>query len=146
MENLIYEINAVSTYIESFKTVSTGYLSFFSEKASIEKEYGNKSQVDYIDWFCEFAKQVFVKLKDTGSFVIDLGGAYQKGEPAYSLYQFKTLIKLCDDIGFHLAQPFYWHNPSALPAPIEWVNKRKLRAKTSGEEVRRRFLPPFPRA
>ena len=30
-----------------------------------------------------------------------------------------------------LAQPFYWHNPSALPAPIEWVNKKKLRAKNS---------------
>ena len=38
---------------------------------------------------------------------------------------------MVDEIGFKLAQPFYWHNPSALPSPIEWVNKRKLRAKTS---------------
>lgn len=38
---------------------------------------------------------------------------------------------MCDEVGFHLAQPFYWHNPSALPAPIEWVNKRKMRAKNS---------------
>jgi len=45
------------------------------------------------------------------------------------------LIKFCDEIGFHLAQPFYWHNPSALPAPIEWVNKRKIRAKTSVNTV-----------
>ena len=42
---------------------------------------------------------------------------------------------MCDEIGFKLAQPFYWHNPSALPAPIEWVNKRKLRAKTSVNTV-----------
>lgn len=96
-----------------------------------EKEYGNKSQYDYIEWFCDFAKLVFAKLKETGSFVIDLGGAYQKGQPSFSLYQFKLLIELCENIGFDLAQPFYWHNPSALPAPIEWVNKRKIRAKNS---------------
>ena len=28
-----------------------------------------------------------------------------------------------DDVGFHLAEEFYWHNPSKLPSPIEWVNK-----------------------
>ncbi|MFQ5633320.1 MAG: two-component regulator propeller domain-containing protein, partial [bacterium] len=26
---------------------------------------------------------------------------------------------------------FFWHNPAKLPSPIEWVNKRKLRAKDS---------------
>lgn len=100
-----------------------------------EKEYGNKNQYDYIDWFCDFAEIVYDKLKITGSFVIDLGGAYKKGVPAYSLYQFKLLIKLCEEIGFELAQPFYWHNPSALPAPIEWVNKRKIRVKNSVNTV-----------
>lgn len=96
-----------------------------------KKEYGNEEQEAYVDWLCEFASLVYKKLKATGSFVIDIGGAYEKGSPNYSLYQFKALIKMCDDIGFKLAQPFYWHNPSALPAPIEWVNKRKLRAKNS---------------
>lgn len=100
-----------------------------------KKEYGNESQEDYVDWLCQFAKIVYKKLREDGSFVIDIGGAYEKGIPAYSLYQFKALIKMCDDIGFKLAQPFYWHNPSALPAPIEWVNKRKLRAKTSVNTV-----------
>ena len=42
---------------------------------------------------------------------------------------------MCDEVGFHLAQPFYWHNPSALPVPIEWVNKRKMRAKNSVNTV-----------
>jgi site-specific DNA-methyltransferase (cytosine-N4-specific) len=32
-------------------------------------------------------------------------------------------------LGFVLAEDFYWFNPSKLPSPIEWVNKRKLRAK-----------------
>lgn len=96
-----------------------------------QKEYGNRTQEEYVDWLCKFGKLVYQKLADDGSFVIDIGGAYEKGQPTYSLYQFKVLIKLCEDVGFHLAQPFYWHNTSALPAPIEWVNKRKLRAKTS---------------
>lgn len=111
-----------------------------------KKEYGNESQDQYVDWLCQFGRIVFKKLKDTGSFVIDIGGAYEKGQPTYSLYQFKTLIKLCDEIGFHLAQPFYWHNPSALPAPIEWVNKRKMRAKTSVNTVWWLCKQPFCKA
>ncbi|GBR72549.1 modification methylase PvuII [Candidatus Termititenax aidoneus] len=100
-----------------------------------QKSYGNKEQNEYVDWLCEFGKAVYPKLKNDGSFVIDIGGAYEKGTPVYSLYQFRVLIKLCDEIGYDLAQPFYWHNPSALPAPIEWVNKRKVRAKTSVNTV-----------
>ena len=100
-----------------------------------KKEYGNKEQEEYVNWLCSFAQKAYSKLKDNGSFVIDIGGAYEKGQPTYSLYQFRVLIKLCDEIGYKLAQPFYWHNPSALPAPIEWVNKRKIRAKTSVNTV-----------
>lgn len=111
-----------------------------------KKEYGNESQEHYVNWLCQFGKLIYPKLKSNGSFVIDIGGAYEKGQPTYSLYQFKALIKLCDDIGFHLAQPFYWHNPSALPAPIEWVNKRKLRAKTSVNTVWWLCKSPFCKA
>lgn len=100
-----------------------------------KKAYGNEDQNEYVDWLSQFAALVYKKLTDDGSFVIDIGGAYEKGQPTYSLYQFRVLIKLCDEIGFHLAQPFYWHNTSALPAPIEWVNKRKIRAKTSVNSV-----------
>lgn len=100
-----------------------------------KKKYGNEKQSEYVDWLCKFATVVYKKMREDGSFVIDIGGAYEKGVPSYSLYQFRALIKMCDEIGFHLAQPFYWHNPSALPSPIEWVNKRKLRAKTSVNTV-----------
>ena len=111
-----------------------------------KKEYGNESQEAYVQWLCQFGKLVYKKLCDDGSFVIDIGGAYEKGQPTYSLYQFKVLIKLCDEVGFYLAQPFYWHNPSALPAPIEWVNKRKIRAKTSVNTVWWLCKKPFPKA
>ena len=100
-----------------------------------KKEYGNKEQHEYIDWLSEFAEVILQKLKPTGSFVIDLGGAYQKGVPVRSLYNFRLLIHFCDVIGFHLAEEFYWFNPSKLPSPIEWVNKRKIRVKDSVNTV-----------
>jgi hypothetical protein len=54
-----------------------------------------------------------------------------KGVPARSLYNFRVLIRMVDEVGFHLAEDFYWFNPSKLPSPIEWVNKRKMRVKDS---------------
>jgi site-specific DNA-methyltransferase (cytosine-N4-specific) len=100
-----------------------------------EKDYGNHDQDNYIDWLCGFAPDVRRILKPTGSFVIDLGGAYQRGVPVRSLYQFRVLLRLVDEFKFFLAEEFYWHNPSKLPSPIEWVNKRKLRAKDSVNTV-----------
>ena len=73
--------------------------------------------------------------RDDGSFVLDLGGAYEPGSPTRSLYNFRVPIYFCDELGFHLAEDFYWHNPAKLPSPIEWVNKRKLRAKDSVNTV-----------
>lgn len=96
-----------------------------------EKDYGNLDQSEYVDWLCAFAPLVRRVLKPTGSYVIDLGGAYRRGVPVRSLYNFRVLLRHVDDHGFNLAEEFFWHNPSKLPSPIEWVNKRKLRAKDS---------------
>lgn len=100
-----------------------------------QKEYGNLDQYEYIDWFLEFARLVHSKLRDDGSFVVDFGGAYMKGVPVRSLYNFRLLIRMIDELGFFLAEEFYWFNPSKLPSPIEWVNKRKLRVKDSVNTV-----------
>ncbi len=100
-----------------------------------EKEYGNKAQAEYVAWLAQFARSVHRKLRDDGSFVLDLGGAYEPGSPTRSLYNFRVPIHFCDELGFYLAEDFYWHNPSKLPSPIEWVNKRKLRAKDSVNTV-----------
>jgi len=93
------------------------------------KAYGNEDQQQYVDWLAEFGQRALRVLKPTGSFVLDLGGTYQRGVPVRSLYQYKTLLKFCDELGYHLAEEFFWHNPSKLPSPIEWVNKRKIRVK-----------------
>jgi DNA modification methylase len=111
-----------------------------------EKEYGNKGQHEYIGWLAQFAEVVYRKLKDDGSFVLDLGGAYEKGKPVRSLYNFRVPIHFCDEIGFFLAEDFYWFNPSKLPSPIEWVNKRKIRAKDSVNTVWWFSKSEFPKA
>jgi site-specific DNA-methyltransferase (cytosine-N4-specific) len=100
-----------------------------------EKAYGNRDQAEYLDWLTTFARQVHRVLRSDGSFVLDLGGAYQRGVPARSLYPFRVLLRFCDDVGFFLAEEVYWHNPAKLPSPIEWVNKRKIRMKDSVNTV-----------
>jgi len=111
-----------------------------------KKEYGNKEQDEYIDWLLQFTKESKRILKDTGSLVIDLGGAYQKGSPIRSLYNFRFLIRVCDEQGWHLAEEFFWFNPAKLPSPIEWVNKRKIRVKDSVNTVWWLSKTEFPKA
>jgi len=111
-----------------------------------KKEYGNKDQDEYVDWIYQFAHPINRVLKDTGSFVLDLGGAYRKGRPVRSLYNYRVLIRFCDDAGFHLAEEFFWFNPAKLPSPIEWVNKRKIRVKDAVNTVWWFSKTDFPKA
>lgn len=94
-----------------------------------QKSYGNENQDAYVAWLTEFGRKALRVLRPTGSFVLDLGGAYQRGVPVRSLYQYRVLLRFCDELGYNLAEEFFWHNPSKLPSPIEWVNKRKIRTK-----------------
>ena len=96
-----------------------------------QKDYGNKSADEYLEWFKPFAKEFKRILKDSGSLVIDIGGSWLKGKPVRSLYHYELLIMLCNDpdINFNLAQEFFWWNPAKLPSPAEWVNIRRVRVK-----------------
>jgi site-specific DNA-methyltransferase (cytosine-N4-specific) len=111
-----------------------------------QKEYGNVDQEEYVDWLLSFASEVMRVVKPTGSFVLDLGGAYRKGRPVRSLYNYRVLIRMCDEFGWNLAEEFFWFNPSKLPSPIEWVNKRKIRAKDAVNTVWWFSKTDFPKA
>lgn len=110
------------------------------------KEYGNKDQNDYIDWLLDFTKEVRRVITEDGSFVLDLGGAYQKGIPIRSLYNYRLLIKMCDEQNWKLAEEFFWYNPAKLPSPIEWVNKKKIRVKDAVNTVWWLSKSNFPKA
>ena len=111
-----------------------------------QKEYGNKDQNEYVDWLVEFGHLIFKVLKKSGSFVLDIGGAYKKWRPVRSLYNYRVLIRMCDECGFNLAEEFFWHNPAKLPSPIEWVNKRKIRVKDSVNTIWWFSKNDFPKA
>ncbi len=94
-----------------------------------KKSYGNVESEEYVAWFRQFGQAFKRILKDNGSLVIDIGGAWMAGQPTRSLYQYELLIMLCKEIGFHLAQEFFWWNPARLPTPAEWVTVRRIRCK-----------------
>ena len=96
-----------------------------------QKEYGNKQEQEYIDWFIKFAKEFYRLIKPQGSLVIDLGGAYLPGHPTRSIYQYELLVRLCRELNFFLAQEFFHYNPARLSTPAEWVTVRRIRVKDS---------------
>jgi site-specific DNA-methyltransferase (cytosine-N4-specific) len=111
-----------------------------------KKAYGNAEKHEYVEWFRPFAAEILRVLADDGSFVLNIGGSYKRGQPTRSLYHFRLLLMLCDELGFHLAQECFWFNPAKLPAPAEWVNVRRIRIKDSVEYVFWLAKTPFPKA
>jgi site-specific DNA-methyltransferase (cytosine-N4-specific) len=97
-----------------------------------KKSYGNVSAEQYCDWFWPYAENISRVLKRRGSFVLDIGGSWNKGEPTRSLYHFELLLRLCGNGSpFKLAQEFYWYNPARMPAPAQWVTVERVRVKDS---------------
>jgi DNA modification methylase len=94
-----------------------------------QKAYGNVAASEYVEWFWPFAVEIFRVLRPDGSFVLDLGGAWNRGSGTRSLYPYHLIIRLTEM--FHLAQEIYWYNPSKLPTPAEWVTIRRTRVKDS---------------
>lgn len=92
-----------------------------------KKAYGNVTAPEYVEWFWPFAQEIFRVLQPDGSFVLELGGSWNPGSGTRSLYQYELLLRLTKV--FHLAQDFYWFNPSRLPTPAEWVTIRRTRVK-----------------
>lgn len=111
-----------------------------------KKPYGSVRVDQYVSWFLNYAHEFKRVLKPDGSLVIDIGGVWNKGLPSRHLYQYHLLIQLCETLGLHLAQDFYWYNPGALPAPAEWVNVRRIRVKAAVNHVWWLSKTPWPKA
>lgn len=111
-----------------------------------KKEYGNVDAEEYVEWFRPFGHAIYNALVENGSLVLDIGGSWKPGQPTRSLYHYELLIMLCKEVGFHLAQEFYWWNPSKLPTPAEWVNVRRIRVKDAVNNVWWLSKTPWPKA
>ncbi|MDI6822933.1 MAG: site-specific DNA-methyltransferase [Bacillota bacterium] len=111
-----------------------------------KKKYGNVEADKYVDWFRPFGQLFRRLLKPNGSLVIDIGGSWMPGQPTRSLYHYELLVMLVKELEFHLAQEFFWWNPSKLPTPAEWVNVRRVRVKDAVDCVWWLSPTPWPKA
>lgn len=111
-----------------------------------KKKYGNVDADEYLAWFKPFGEAFRRVLKPSGSLVIDIGGAWIPGQPTRSLYHYELLIMLCRELGFHLAQDFFWWNPSKIPSPAEWVTVRRVRVKDAINCIWWLSPTPWPKA
>ncbi|GAA6756340.1 hypothetical protein Thermus77420_18160 [Thermus thalpophilus] len=111
-----------------------------------KKDYGNADANEYVRWFAPFAREFKRILKPTGSLVIDIGGSWQKGLPVKTIYQYELLVHLVKEMGFYLAQEFFWWNPARLATPAEWVTIRRIRVKDAVNTIWWLAKTPYPKA
>lgn len=110
------------------------------------KRYGNMTGEEYLQWFSGLAPLFCDILADDGSIVIELGNAWEKGIPVHSTLPIETLLKFKEKGNLYLCQEFIHYNPSALPAPIEWVNKKRVRVKDAFTRIWWMSKIPNPKA
>lgn len=89
------------------------------------KDYGNPPVDEYLDWWMPIANEIHRVLRYDGSFVMELGGAWEPGLPCRSMLNHALPLKMGGL--FHECQDFYWHKTRPLPGPIEWVCRRRIR-------------------
>lgn len=94
-----------------------------------KKQYGNLTGAAYVKWLASFAPLLKKLLTPNGSIVLEIGNAWQRGEPVMSTTVLRALLKFIDKGGLHLCQEFVWYNPARLPSPVQWVNVERSRVK-----------------
>lgn len=95
------------------------------------KKYGNLMGEEYKKWLCNVGNSLLPLLKDDGSIVIEIGNAWNAGEPTFSTLPIETLLEFKINCNLFLCQEFIYYNPARLPSPIQWVNKERIRVKDS---------------
>ncbi|MCS7166729.1 MAG: site-specific DNA-methyltransferase [Gemmatales bacterium] len=108
------------------------------------KAYGNADPEDYLTWFMPFAEEIWRILRPEGSFVLEMSGAWNRGQPTRSLLPYRLVLRLAER--FYLAQDCYWYNPSRLPTPAEWVTVRRSRLKDAVHFIWWFSKSPYPQA
>ena len=110
------------------------------------KKYGNLSGDEYKKWLCDVIKSMLPLLADDGSIVIEVGNAWNAGEPTFSTLPMETLLEIKKECGLYLCQEFIYHNPARLPSPIQYVNIERVRVKDSFTRIWWFSKTPNPKA
>jgi site-specific DNA-methyltransferase (cytosine-N4-specific) len=100
-----------------------------------KKRYGNRIGKEYLEWLRQLAKPLGDLLTEDGSLVVELGNAWEPGEPVMSTLAIKALLEILDAGELKLCQQFVVHNPARLPSPAQWVNVERIRVKDAFTHV-----------
>jgi DNA modification methylase len=100
-----------------------------------KKKYGNLQGQDYVNWLSELAKPLRKLLHPKGSIVLEMGNAWEPGQPVMSTLALEALLAFLKDGDLKLCQQFICHNPARLPSPAQWVNVERIRLKDSYTHV-----------
>jgi DNA modification methylase len=111
-----------------------------------KKKYGNKQGDAYVEWLSGLAKKFKLLLAPDGSIVMEMGNAWEPGEPVMSTLALKALIKFTEAGELNLCQQFICNNPARLPSPAQWVNVDRIRVKDSYTHVWWFAATPKPKA
>jgi DNA modification methylase len=98
-----------------------------------KKQYGNQDAEDYVAWFLPFVHHIRRLLKPSGFFVLNLGPAWEKGQPVQSTYDVQTMLAVADRL--HAQLEVIWHKAGTLPGPAQWVTIERIRLTVATERV-----------
>jgi DNA modification methylase len=130
-------------------------LLFFSPPFPLnrKKRYGNETGTEYVRWLARLAPLFKELLTPTGSIVVEVGNAWEKGSPVMSVLAMRAMLAFMKKGGLNLCQQFICDNPARLPGPVQWVNRERIRVKDSFTHVwwlavtdHRRVLKPYSKA
>ncbi len=108
-----------------------------------KKKYGNLTGNEYIDWLADFAPIFRDYLKPDGSIVVELGNAWERGNPVMSTLALRALLVFLERGGLHLCEQFVAYNTARLPSPAQWVNIERIRVKDAFTHIW--WMSPSPR-
>lgn len=99
------------------------------------KKYGNLVGEEYLEWIADLTPNLVNLLKPNGSLVVEIGNAWNKGEPTMSTLPLRTLMAIAEFGNLNICQQMIWHNPGKLPGPATWVNVNRERVTDSFTHV-----------
>lgn len=111
-----------------------------------QKKYGNENGKEYLNWLKSLAPKLAGLLTDDGSIVIEIGNAWERGDPVMSTLPLEALLAFKKAAGLHLCQQIICHNPARLPSPAAWVTVNRWRLKDSYTHVWWMSKSPRPKA
>lgn len=110
------------------------------------KAYGNKNGEEYRSEILEIFMKAIPLLSETGSLVVEIGNAWEKGLPEMQTLPVETLLSIKNELNLVLCQMFIWDNPNKMPGPASWVNIKRIRVKDSFTHIWWFAKTPFPKA